>query len=163
MSVLSAQTIQELELIQPCVNRTEFYHPDLPTATRTMTYGLGPAGYDLTLDWGDNWSDDNWFLEPGEFRLAAANEYFNLPPHVTGMVYDKSSWARNGLSMFNTVAEPGWCGWLTLELKNMGNERLFLPQGVPIAQVVFTFLDEPTNQPYMGKYQGQLRGPQPAR
>lgn len=157
MSVLSGQTIESLGLIRPCLPRCTFHHPDL----QTMTYGLGPSGYDLTLDWG--LAEQSWLLEPGEFRLAAASEYFVLPDNVVGMVYDKSSWARRGLSLFNTVAEPGWFGYLTLELKNMGNERLFLPQGVPIAQVVFTYLDEPTIYPYSGKYQGQQSGPQSAR
>lgn len=161
MSVLSAQTISAMQLITPCYSRSEFHHPDLPTASKTLTYGLGPSGYDLTLDWGLGETD--WLLDAGEFRLAAANERFNLPSNVIGMVYDKSSWARVGLSLFNTVAEPGWYGHLTLELKNMTNQRLFIPQGVPIAQVVFTLLDEPTIIPYSGKYQGQQPGPQSAR
>lgn len=161
MSILSGQTIMARCLLSPCVHRSIFYHSDLPT--QTLTYGVGPAGYDLTLDWGPaQWSDAAWTLDPGEFRLAATIERFSLPTDVTAMVYDKSSWARRGLSLFNTVAEPGWSGYLTLELKNMGHERLFLPQGVPIAQVVFTLLDQPTIYPYSGKYQNQLAGPQPA-
>lgn len=162
MSVLSGQTIQNMAIITPCFPRSSFHHPD--PRVNTMTYGVGPAGYDLTLDWGaSGWSDQMWTLEPDEFRLAATVERFTMPSNVTGMVYDKSSWARRGLSMFNTVIEPGWYGYLTLELKNMGHERLFLPQGVPIAQVVFTFLDEPAAQPYSGKYQNQMPGPQSAR
>lgn len=158
MSVLSGQTIQYLGLVNPCFHRSE-----VPYGDRTLSYGLGPAGYDLRLDWGTDWSSVNHMLQGGEFRLAATMERFSLPNNVIGMVYDKSSWARRGLSLFNTVLEPGWCGYLTLELKNMSDVPLHLPQGVPIAQVVFTYLDQPTHQPYQGKYQHQAPGPQEAR
>jgi dCTP deaminase len=160
MTVLSGQTISRLGLIQPCRPRTEFGR-HIKDRLYTLTHGLGPAGYDLTLDWAD--PQGFRVLEPGEFRLGAANERFELPNNVIGMVYDKSSWARRGLSLFNTVVEPGWGGWLTIELTNLGKESLFLPQGVPIAQVVFSYLDEPTDNPYNGKYQDQARGPQSAR
>lgn len=155
MTVLSGQTIRTLGLVSPCRNRTTRFVGD-----KQYTYGLGPAGYDLTLDWGH--LDGNWYLEPGQFRLGAASERFCMPNDVIGMVYDKSSWARRGLSLFNTVIEPGWCGYLTLELTNLGQERLYLPQGVPIAQVVFSYLDQPTAMPYDGKYQSQQQGPQGA-
>lgn len=158
MSVLSGQTIRALGLVEPCVSRHE-----IPYCDRKLSYGLGPAGYDLRLDWGKNWSDVDHVLAADEFRLAATVEYFRLPNNVIGMVYDKSSWARRGLSCFNTVLEPGWEGYLTLELKNMSRQSIYLPQGVPIAQVVFTYLDQPTEMPYDGKYQKQAAGPQEAR
>ena len=156
MSVLSGQTIRRLGLISPCVERRRSFG--------TLTVGLGPAGYDLTLDWGPDF-DTSWTLKPGQFRLAATHERFTMPDDVIGMVYDKSSWARQGLSLFNTVVEPGWEGYLTLELANLGHEELFLRQGTPIAQVIFQYLDEPAESPYPadGKYQNQGQGPQKAR
>jgi dCTP deaminase len=63
----------------------------------------------------------------------------------------------------NTVIEPGWEGWLTLELTNHGTELLTLHEGTPIAQIVFQFLDLPTEQPYVGKYQSQEDRPVEAR
>ena len=65
--------------------------------------------------------------------------------------------------MFNTVIEPGWRGFLTLELRNMSNKKIFIPNGCPIAQVVFHRLDQECEKPYSGKYQDQERGPQGAR
>ena len=71
--------------------------------------------------------------------------------------------ARLGLSVFNTVIEPGWRGYLTLELKNQGDRVLHIDCGDPIAQILFERLDVPTENPYSGKYQDQDAGPQPAR
>ena len=85
-----------------------------------------------------------------------------MPTGVLGIVHDKSSWARQGLAVQNTVIEPGWRGWLTLELTNHGKDTLIIYEGTGICQVVFHYLDAPTDQPYDGKYNNQPRGPQPA-
>lgn len=86
-----------------------------------------------------------------------------MPTDVIGVVHDKSSWARRGLAVQNTVIEPGWRGFLTLELTNHGTRKLHIPKGCPIAQIVFHRLDEPAARPYDGRYQDQPPGPQPAR
>lgn len=157
MTVLSGQTIRRLGIMSPCEDRKEVSFDG-----RTLSSGLGPAGYDLTLDWGGD-PDESISLAPGGFVLAAANERFRMPDNVLGRICDKSSWARRGLHCFTTVVEPGWEGWLTLELANLGDDFLELPQGIPIAQAVFEFTDEPVERPYDGKYQNQESGPQEAR
>jgi dCTP deaminase len=75
-------------------------------------------------------------------------------------VLDKSTLVRQGITVQNTIAEPGWRGHLTLEVVNHTRSHIVIPVGAPIAQVVFETLDEPTLQPYEGKYQAQERGPQ---
>lgn len=142
----SAQTIRKLQPITPFEERTVF---------AGMTYGLGPAGYDIRLD-------QDVKLAPGEFSLASAMEYFTMPNNLIGVVHDKSSLARKGLSVFNTVIECSWFGFLTLELKNQGHHDILLHAGTPIAQVLFHLLDEPTVNPYNGRYQNQPSGPQRA-
>lgn len=169
MTVLSAQTIRELGILDPCEDRT---------TDGGLTYGLGPAGYDLRLDLGEetlsrmalrdrildaNRTANYYVLRSGEFLLAAAREKFRMPRDIMGIVHDKSSLARRGLSVFNTVIEPGWRGYLTLELVNHSNKAIWLTQGQAIAQVVFHRMDKPTMFPYNGKYQDQEAGPQPAR
>ncbi len=85
-----------------------------------------------------------------------------MPNSVMGIVHDKSSWARHGVAVQNTVIEPGWRGYLTLELTNHSQQTRTIKPGDPIAQIVFHWLDEPTKQPYEGKYQDQAAGPQEA-
>ena len=55
-------------------------------------------------------------IEPGQFLLAATVERFQMPNDLMGIVHDKSTWARRGLVVQNTVIEPGWHGYLTIEV-----------------------------------------------
>lgn len=96
-------------------------------------------------------------LTYGNFVLASAIERFIMPPDLVGIVHDKSTWARQGLSVFNTVIEPGWEGYLTLELAFRGNEPVHIPAGAGIAQVIFHETFE--RAAYAGKYQNQDNRP----
>ena len=144
-----------------------------------VSHGLGEAGYDICLKQHIHFCpetdgmrvtkatkrpDGTIFIDEhkkGRFILASAIEEFNMPNDVVGIVHDKSTWARCGLSVFNTVIEPGWKGFLTLELVYHGDEELILPAGAGIAQVLFHSLAEPAI--YDGKYQNQEDKPIPAR
>ena len=136
-----------------------------------VSYGLGEAGYDIRLKqeiifepgFGGQ-PEMSWACDEdsgiGRFVLGSAIEHFQMPPTLTGIVHDKSTWARHGLSVFNTVIEPGWHGYLTLELVYHGRERLYLPAGAGIAQVIFHRVVCPVE--YNGKYQNQEDKPVPA-
>lgn len=156
--ILSGQTIRSLGLLDPC---------EEPGAFEGVSYGLGPAGYDLRLVLPVSGNSvvppTVYCLCPGEFILVAAAERFTMPNDLVGVVHDKSTWARRGLAVQNTIIEPGWTGYLTLELTNHGREYLELIEGQGIAQVVFHRMDQPAERPYRGKYQGQEWGPQGAR
>lgn len=134
-----------------------------------VSHGLSEAGYDIRVaqdirfgvkmdtpmvQCGDN-------LRVGRFTLASTMEEFQMPKSLVGIVHDKSTWARKGLSVFNTVIEPGWNGFLTLELVYHGQEELIIPAGSGIAQVIFHELI--IDAAYDGKYQNQEEGPQAAR
>jgi len=151
--VLSSQTIRRFKIFSPFAERT--FHE--PTGT---SFGLSAAGYDVRLD-------GEVRLTKGITVLGSTREHFTMPFDIVGVVHDKSTWARRGVTVQNTVIEPGWKGYLTLELLyfplNNGPKELIIPQGAPIAQVLLQYLDLPTDQPYEGKYQNQERGPQAAR
>ena len=142
---------------------------------RGMSYGLSYAGYDVRVDLlhlpvNTEWSEHGLpvgthavRLEPGDFLLAATMEEFTMPADVLGIVHDKSTWARQGLAAQNTVIEPGWKGYLTLELTNHGPKAVDIYHGDPIAQIVLHRLEAPPESTYEGKYQNQEKGPQEAR
>ncbi len=116
-----------------------------------MSYGLSEAGYDIRI------AQDITLDKDKSFSLASALEYFHMPDNLIGVVHDKSSWARQGLSVFNTILEPSWVGYLTLELFYRGETPLVIKAGSPIAQVIFHEIKERAT--YSGKYQNQ--GPEP--
>lgn len=103
------------------------------------------------------WIDQEMTTHQGRFVLASAIEKFQMPDDLVGIVHDKSTWARQGLSVFNTVIEPGWAGYLTLELVFHGEKEVFIPAGSGIAQVLFHRLQRPAE--YSGKYQNQADKP----
>lgn len=112
-----------------------------------VSHGLGEAGYDLRIKQAVT-------LHPfRRFALASTVERFTMPADMVAIIHDKSTWARRGLSVFNTVVESGWHGWLTLELFYVGNGILRIPAGAGIAQAMFHQLVEPAE--YAGKYQDQ--------
>ncbi len=95
-----------------------------------------------------------FILEPGEFCLGATVETFQLPFDIVGLVRDKSTLARLGLALQNTVLEPGWRGQVTLEISNHGSNRIQLSEGMPIAQIQF-LMDQSPQRIYEGRYQDQ--------
>jgi dCTP deaminase len=145
--ILSAQSIRQRGIIAPFFERTKH---------GGYTFGLGPAGYDVRIA-------EDITLYAGGFTLASTVEHFDMPTDVLGIVHDKSTWARRGLALQNTVIEPGWRGYLTLELSNHVVGTLYMVAGTPIAQIIFHQLDQATDCPYSGKYQDQEAGPQAAR
>jgi dCTP deaminase len=144
--ILSGQSIRKRGIISPFSERQKF---------AGMSYGLGPAGYDVRIA-------QTLRLGAGQSALASTLEHFDMPRDVLGKVADKSTWARNFLAVQHTIIEPGWNGFLTLELSNHGDTTLNIEEGSPIAQVIFHLLDEPSENPYAGKYQGQDARPVPA-
>jgi dCTP deaminase len=137
-----------------------------------VSYGLGEAGYDIRIKQQIVFTQSvsgKLIIEVndaagkaidthrGRFTLASAIEEFQMPDNLVGVVHDKSTWARKGLSVFNTIVEPGWNGFLTLELVYHGYADLIIPAGAGIAQVIFSQISNPSS--YEGKYQNQADEP----
>lgn len=137
-----------------------------------VSHGLAEVGYDIRLKQDIRIVPDgqgNVFISVlelngdrakiigGRFCIASAMEEFDMPVDLVGVVHDKSTWARKGLSVFNTVIEPGWKGFLTLELVYHGYEDIHIPAGSGIAQVIFHRIQQPAQ--YDGKYQNQADKP----
>ena len=145
--ILPSQTIRAARPLEPFCERTVLHG---------MSYGLGPAGYDVRVA-------EEIILEHGSFSLASTVEMFMMPNDLLARVCDKSTWARRGLAVQNTIIEPGWRGFLTLELTNNAPDTVTILAGSPIAQIIFMRLESPTDAPYRGKYQGQQAGAQSAK
>jgi dCTP deaminase len=158
--ILPDWMIREYRIFSPFSERT---------VHRGMSHGLSSAGYDVRIDIlpeHNPMGEDGEFvltLAPGAFALASTVEEFTMPHDVLGIVHDKSTWARQGIALQNTVIEPGWKGYLTLELTNHSRNTIKIHRGDPIAQIVLHLLAAKPSSTYTGKYQNQERGPQAAR
>jgi len=142
------------------------------------SYGLTECGYDIRIAEDVYFTgkhnkelhpmvqitlpDGNVKHENGILALGSSMEEFNMPAFLMGRVLNKSTWARQGLdASMTTNIEPGWRGFLTIELLYHGMDNLFIPAGSGICQVIFETIQE--NAFYVGKYQDQESGPQKAR
>lgn len=140
-------------------------------ASGGTSYGLSEAGYDIRIKQDVRFRCLFGFIPQvklgngpwkfGRFTLASTIEEFDMKTNMVGIVHDKSTWARRALSVFNTVIEPGWKGFLTLELVFHGRNTVFVPAGSGIAQVLFHELA--LERSYSGKYQNQEDRPVQAR
>ena len=111
--------------------------------------------------------DEPFILHPGEFVLGSTLERVAIPDDLVARLEGKSSLGRLGLLIHSTAGyvDPGWDGYLTLELSNVANLPITIYPGMKIGQISFFRLTTPADTPYGGagsKYQGQ-RGPTASR
>ena len=101
---------------------------------------------------------DVCIIPPNSFVLARSVEYFKIPRSVLCVCLGKSTYARAGLVCNVTPLEPGWEGYVTLEISNTTPlpAKVYANEG--IVQVLFFEGDEECEVSYAdkkGKYQGQ--------
>jgi dCTP deaminase len=111
--------------------------------------------------------DEPFILHPGEFVLGSTLERVAIPDDLVARLEGKSSLGRLGLLIHSTAGyvDPGWDGYLTLELSNVANLPITIYPGMKIGQISFFRLTTPADTPYGSagnKYQGQ-RGPTASR
>lgn len=102
---------------------------------------------------------DVCIVPPNSFALAVTIEHFRIPRNVLAITAGKSTYARVGIITNVTPLEPGWAGYVTLEISNTTPlpARIYANEG--IAQVLFFEADEPCETSYAdkkGKYQDQV-------
>ncbi|TMK81655.1 MAG: dCTP deaminase [Actinobacteria bacterium] len=113
--------------------------------------------------------DTPFILHPGEFVLGSTVERVRLPDDLVARLEGKSSLGRLGLLIHSTAGyvDPGWDGYLTLELSNVANLPITIYPAMKIGQISFFRLTTAADRPYGSqgrgsKYQGQ-RGPTASR
>lgn len=146
--ILCGDSIREREgMIIPFVEKTQ---------RDGLSFGLSYCGYDIRVA-------QDLVFQPGNFKIASSLEHFDMPLDLVARVCDKSTWARVGIAVQNTIIEPGWRGYLTLEITNHSSKIVKIKNGDPIAQIIFEQLDKPVERGYTGKYQDQPNVPTPAK
>jgi len=141
--VINGQHLTQKNAIQP-------FYPE-KRRFNGVSYGLSEAGYDVRL------AQDVTLHGFKKFSLASTVEKFDMPNDTVAILHDKSSLIRQKVFVGNTVLEPGWKGFLTLEIFYMGYLPITLRAGQGIGQVIFHQLAQRAN--YDGKYQDQPNRP----
>ncbi len=99
------------------------------------------------------------YIPPNSYALCRSIEKFKIPEDVLVVCVGKSTYARCGLIVNVTPLEPGWEGYLTIELSNTTpmTVKVYIDEG--IAQLLFYKSDERCIISYKdkeGKYQNQV-------
>ena len=160
-----ASFLPDFEIKRLCEEREPpMIEPFVPVQAGKPTYGLGSVGYDIRLGRKiliPKFSGINLILDPRRFPkemftivelgedeetfeiaphssiLAESIEYFHMPDDVFAICTGKSTYARCGIFLNFTVAEPGWKGRLTLEISNLSSYPVRLYIGHGIGQMLF--------------------------
>lgn len=113
--------------------------------------------------------DEPFILHPGEFVLGSTLERVRLANNIVARLEGKSSLGRLGLLIHSTAGfvDPGFNGYLTLELSNVATLPIAIYPEMKIGQLSFYQLTTEADHPYGSdtagsKYQGQ-RGPTASR
>ena len=113
--------------------------------------------------------DGHFVLHPGEFVLGSTFERVRLATDIVARLEGKSSLGRLGLLIHSTAGfvDPGFDGYLTLELANVANLPITIYPEMKIGQISFYQMSTDADHPYGSgeagsKYQGQ-RGPTASR
>lgn len=102
-----------------------------------------------------------FILHPGDFVLAATEEFLTISNDMIGRLEGRSSIGRLGIVIHSTAGriDPGWRGNVTLEIANMGKIPVALYPSMRICSVSFEILSSPASNPYhlrtSSKYVGQ--------
>lgn len=178
MTILADHQIRDLannfDMITPFV--------DSLTEKGVVSYGLSSFGYDVRIGYkarlytnlrtaivDPKAITDSSFVDvepengvftipPHSFMLAATLETISMPRWVTGLVTNKSTYARVGIVAPSCVLEAGWKGTITLEIANQTPSPARVYAGEGIAQLLF-FVGASPDLDYAqrkGKYQGQV-------
>ncbi len=177
MSIKSDRWIRKMALEQKMIEPFE----DRQVRKNVISYGLSSYGYDVRI--ADEFKiftnvfgamvdpksfDPKSFVDyrgevcviaPNSFALGRTIEYFRIPRNTMTICVGKSTYARCGIITNVTPLEPGWEGYVTLEISNTTPlpAKIYANEG--IAQILFFEGDEPCEISYAdksGKYQGQI-------
>lgn len=99
-------------------------------------------------------------IHPREFLLGTTCEKFKIPDDLVAQLMGRSSIGRLGIIVHATAGfiDPGFEGYVTLEMTNVANIPIALYPGMRIGQVSFTRLTSPAKNPYSPKRGSKYRG-----
>ncbi len=176
MSIKPDRWIRKMALEHKMIEPFE----DRRVRPQVISYGLSSYGYDVRIAdefkiftnvFGAmvdpkafdpksfvDYRGDVCVIAPNSFALGRTIEYFRVPRNVMTICVGKSTYARCGIITNVTPLEPGWEGYITLEISNTTPlpAKIYAHEG--IAQILFFESDEACEVSYAdkaGKYQGQ--------
>ncbi len=100
-------------------------------------------------------SGEEFVICPEEHVLLTTKEYIKLPSDVMAFVNLRSSFARLGFLIPPTIVDAGFEGQLTIEVVG-SSFPVKIKSGTRFIHLIFAKTLTPVENPYNGKYKGQI-------
>jgi len=127
------------------------FHSPLPSEN-SVVYGSHPDP--VTLFSKIDAINQNLTLNPGARYIACTQDIYNIPIDYFGLIQTKGTLARLfvAITCNDGQVEPGFCGYVTLEILNHSPWTVDLPVGSEIGQMYLFKCSTSANNPYKGRY-----------
>lgn len=128
------------------------------TVVQRVIYG-GPAQNTSELFEACETVAQNITLSPGASVLAASQHTYRMPLDYIGLVQTKGTLARLFVQVTcnDGQVEPGFDGYITLEIVNLSPWVIDIPVGSEVAQLYLMKCSSLTNKPYNGRYADEAK------
>lgn len=128
---------------------------------------LTPNGYDLSMDEVkigniiSNINIENITISSKTFFIIMSKEFIEMPDNMVATLYIRSSYARKGLILSDSMVDAGYHGKLALSMYNASNKEIVLEKDKKrtIVQIVFEQLESIPDKTYVqrsGNWQNQV-------
>lgn len=104
----------------------------------------------------------NLVLEPGGQVIACSKHMYDIPVDYLGILQTKGTLARLFVQVTcnDGQVEPGFKGYITLEIVNLSPWTVEIPVGSDVAQLYLMKCSSPAQKAYSGRYaEMALKGP----
>ena len=128
-----------------------YYEPDRSSSNKII-YGSHPSPSSLFSEKKE--IEQNLVLNPGEQVITCSNHSYKMPLDHFGLVQTKGTLARLFVQVTcnDGQVEPGFDGYITLEIVNMSPWVVEIPAGSDIAQMYLFKCSTPASKAYHGRY-----------
>jgi dCTP deaminase len=135
-----------------------YYAPK--SQSQTVVYGAHPVPKEIFSE--KITARQNLKLKPGAQVIASSKHIYKIPSDYFALLQTKGTLARLFVQVTcnDGQVEPGFNGYITLEIVNLSPWEVEIPIGSDIAQLYLMKCSSPAKNPYNGRYSKMaLQGP----
>lgn len=112
---------------------------------------VGAISYDLTLRsiiGNHGIPHEKFKLKPNRTVFVSTFEILKIPDNFVGIIAEKNSVMREGLSVSAPIYQPSHKTRVFLRVQNVSKKAIVLGKGKNIAQILFSRLSDTPDRPY---------------
>lgn len=134
-----------------------YFEPKREIPAARIVYGAHPVPATLFSERKE--IAQNLVLQPGEQVITCSKHSYVMPLDYFGLVQTKGTLARLFVQVTcnDGQVEPGFKGFITLEIVNLSPWTIEIPAGADVAQIYLLKCSSSASKPYHGRYVEQAK------